>query len=67
MRINNLELEGYQTFTRNRKEGNMGGIATSIKNIHALDTLKIAEGNKCEFIVTQHELFDPPINVINMY
>ena len=57
----NLSLEGYLSFSRNRQQGNMGGIATCIKDIHANNTLKTAEGKKCEFIVTRHGQFHPPI------
>ena len=60
-------LEGFKTFFRNRKEGNMGGIATAIREKYAIDTLKVSEGVSEEYLVTRHAQFDPAINVINLY
>ena len=60
-------LEGFKTFNRNRKEGNMGGIATAIREKHSTDTLKVTEGKTEEYIITRHGQFDPTINVINLY
>ena len=64
---NNLKLEGFNCYTKNRKSGNMGGVATCVKNKHEANTLKVSEGKTCEFIVTRHDQFNPAINVVNIY
>ena len=64
---NNLKLEGFHSFNRNRKSGNMGGVATSIRDKYVAETLKVTEGKKSEFIVTRHAQFSPAINIINVY
>ena len=60
-------LEGYKSFTKNRQNAHMGGIATSIANKYSNDALKISEGDKDEYIVTRHGQFHPAVNVINFY
>ena len=62
-----FELEGFKSFTRNRQNAAMGGIATCINNINSVNTLKISEGKEEEYIVTRHGEFIPPLNVINYY
>ena len=63
-----FELEGYQSFSRNRREKSMGGIATSIIDSDFRNCLKVTEGEGSnEFIVTRHTDFMVPINVINIY
>ena len=64
---NKLNLEGFVSFSRNRQSGSMGGVATSMRNKYVVDTLKVAEGKKGEFIVTRHGQFNPAINIINIY
>ena len=56
-----------QEFFRNRKEGNMGGVSTSIRNKYAPSALKVTEGTSEEYIVTRHGQFIPALNVINLY
>ena len=62
-----FSLEGFKSFTRNRQNAHMGGIATCIKNKYSNDTLKVSQGEKEEYIVTRHGQFNPAINVINLY
>ena len=64
---NKFTLEGFKTFFRNRKEGNMGGIATAVKEKYSMNTLKVSEGTTEEYLVTRHGQYDPAINVINLY
>ena len=62
-----LNIEGYKTFTRNRKDQAKGGMATSVKNKNAATSLKVGEGEFDEYIITHHGEFQPAINVINYY
>ena len=62
-----LKIEGYKSYSRNRQNAAKGGIATSIKTKHADYAFKISEGKDVEYIVTRHGQFQPPINVINYY
>ena len=62
-----FKLEGYLSFTRNRQNAIMGGIATSVKNEHSANTLKVAEGKDEEYIITRHSEFSPALNIINYY
>ena len=63
-----LNIEGYVTFNRNRKNVNGGGIATCIKIKDAVDALKVFEGsNDDEMLITRHGQFMTAINVINIY
>ena len=45
----------------------MEGIATSIKEKYAGNTLRVTEGENQEYLVTRHDQFDPVANVINLY
>ena len=45
----------------------MGGISTSVRSKYATSTLKVAEGEEQEYLITRHDQFDPVINVINLY
>ena len=62
-----FSLDGYKTFSKNRQNAPMGGIATSIVNKFATDVLKTAEGKSEEFLVIRLGQFDPALNVINLY
>ena len=62
-----LNLDGYHSYNRNRNHGNMGGVATCVKNVHTMNTLKVSEGKAVEYIITRHSQFSPAVNVINMY
>ena len=61
-------IQGYNTFTRNRKSMKMGGIATAVRKDENQFCLKVDEGeNNDEYIITRHCQFLKPINVINLY
>ena len=46
----------------------MGGVATLVKSNNSDQTIKISEGRESnEFIVTRHNEFTKPINIINIY
>ena len=47
-----FSIEGYKSFSRNRINNAMGGIASSVKNKHATYTLKISEGKNEEYLIT---------------
>ena len=61
-------IQGYDSYTRNRQNQNMGGVVTAISKVESQFCLKVEEGeNKDEYIVTQHGQFMKPINIINVY
>ena len=61
-------IQGYNTFTRNRKNLNMGGISTAIRKDENQFCLKVDEGeNDDEFLITRHCQFLKPINICNVY
>ena len=62
-----LEVNGYTSLNKNRKNSNMGGVATLVKNEHSITTFKVCEGEKIECIVTRHGQFSPAINLVNVY
>ena len=63
-----LNIPGFYCYNRNRGSVNMGGIATAIKNDEKHYVVKTDEGcDKDEFIITRHNQFRTPINVINCY
>ena len=63
-----INIEGYEPFQRNRIGKGGGGIATLVKKCHSSDTIKIKEGvDQDEYIVTKHDNFAIPINIINVY
>ena len=65
---NNLKLDGYASFSRNRGNGNMGGIATLVKESESGHALKTSVGsNDNEFLVVRLSQFHVPINVITIY
>jgi hypothetical protein len=48
-------IKGYDTYTRNRKNQSMGGIATSIRKDESEFCLKVEEGeDNDEFMITRH-------------
>ena len=63
-----VELQNYVSYTRNRNDKAAGGISTSILDEEAAFCVGIDEGKESnEFIVTRHDQFVTPINVINFY
>ena len=61
-------MKGYKSFSRSRVNGAMGGVATSVIESDAKDTLKVTEGkNSNEFLITRHGQFVIPLNIINVY
>lgn len=63
-----LKLKGYKSYNRNRINGHMGGIATSVIDEESGNTLKVTEGKEDnEFLITRHNQFLKPINIINVY
>ena len=61
-------IQGYRSYTRNRKNQNMGGIATAIRNDESKFCLKVDEGkNNDEYLITRHGQFMKPINICNIY
>ena len=65
---NKMKIDGFNTYSRNRQNEHMGGVATAIKSNEAHNTVKVSEGvDKDEYIVTRHGQFQVPINIINVY
>ena len=63
-----LNIEGYVTFNRNRKNTNGGGVATSVSQEDSKHTLKVKDGpNNDEYVITRHSQFKVPINIVNIY
>ena len=59
---------GYLSFACKRQGNNCGGIATSVKVTDSAYTMKIKEGSQDnEMLVTRHDKFATPINIINVY
>ena len=53
---NKVNVDGYFTFTKNRKNRNMGGVSISTKKSEAEHVIKIKEGvNEDEFILVKNE------------
>ena len=61
------ELYGYFSYSRNRPDKSMGGVATcvSYKELGNTISMKYSEGNQ-EYIITRHGQFYKPISIINM-
>ena len=58
-----LKLDGYKGFSKNRQNGNMGGVAVLVKEEDNDNVIKAAEGSDDnEYIVTRHSQFAVPIN-----
>ena len=63
-----LNLQGFLSFTLNRKYESGGGISSSINECDRLNTLKVYEGNKGhQILITRHSQFIIPINAKNVY
>ena len=63
-----VNITGYNSYSRNRKDKSQGGIVTSIRDDEAINCLKVSEGQDSnEYIITRHNMFQTPINVINLY
>ena len=62
-----VELPDYLTYSTNRVERNAGGIATAVEMSDAANCVRVEVGtDNNEYIVTRHDQFEVPINVINM-
>ena len=67
-KTNTIKLDGYKGFHRNRKIGNMGGVAVLVKDSVSESTIKASEGSDDnEYVVTRHSQFMVPINIITIY
>ena len=63
-----VHVPGYLTYSRNRVDKASGGLATAILNDEAQNVVRVEEGvANNEYIVTRHDQFDTPINIINFY
>ena len=63
-----LQLDGFKCFSKNRQTGNMGGVAVLVKESDSSNVIKAAEGSdENEFLVTRHNQFSVPINVMTLY
>jgi exonuclease III len=63
-----LNLPGYLSYNKNRQTESMGGVGTCIRNDEKSFALKTDEGDdKDEFIITRHNQFQKPINIVNIY
>ena len=62
------QLLGFYSYTRNRPDKSMGGVATCVSNKELGNTvsMKYGQGNQ-EYIITRHGQFTKPINIINIY
>ena len=62
------KIYGYYSYALNRTDKSMGGVATCIANKEVANTvsMKYGEGDN-EFIITRHNQFCIPINIINVY
>ena len=69
MKNNNLiKIPGFLSYCKNIKASFDGGIASCVKNEVIANTLKISEGDdENEYIITRHDQFFTPINIIIMY
>ena len=62
------DVPGYTVYNKNRTFSGGGGIATYVREDERNTTLKVKEGtNENEFLITRHDQFVKPINVINFY
>ena len=63
-----LNIDNYDSFTRNRQNSHMGGVSISIKSDEAKHVLKSGEGKENnEFLITRHAQFEPALNVFTVY
>ena len=63
-----MSIPGYRSFVKNRVDKNCDGIATLVSEKDSPHVLRIKEGpNDNEFIITSHDQFAIPINVVDIY
>ena len=63
-----LVLPGFKCYTMNRVCKDGGGVASCVKMQDSHHTLKIHEGeNGVEMLVTRHDQFIRPVNILNVY
>ena len=61
-------IYGYFSYAHNRSNKSMGGVATCIANKEIANTVSMKYGeDNDEFIVTRHNQFYTPINIVNLY
>ena len=64
---NNARIYGYFTFSKNRVDKAMGGIATLVENYLKSDTVEVAEGEyNDEYIITRINKCKPALNIVNL-
>ena len=61
---NKLKIEGFKSFSRNRQDSAMGGIATIVDDRHSATALKVTKGKSDEYIITRHGEYEAAINII---
>ena len=61
------DVPGYYAFNKNRKGKNGGGVCTAVSNRDSGNVIKLLEGKKNELLVTRHDQFVKPINLLNLY
>ena len=65
---NKVKIPGYFSFSKNRIEKCMGGVATAVTNETKEMTVKVKEGSDDdEYIITRLEQYQFPINLVNYY
>ena len=65
---NKARIDGYFTFSKNRINKAMRGIATLVENYLKSDTVKVAEGEyNDEYIITRINKCKPALNILNVY
>ena len=63
-----LVIDNFKSFTKNRKNQNMGGVSISVSEEEAKYCTKSSEGPEGdEYLITHHNQFNPPINVFAIY
>ena len=63
-----LNINDFKSYTRNRKNMNMGGVSISVKNDDAKFCSKSSEGkDNDEYLITHHNQFIPPLNIFAIY
>ena len=65
---NKVNIPGYISFSRNRKEKSMGGVSTSVKLKFKPHTVNIKEGaGEDEYLITRLDHCYPALCIINVY
>jgi hypothetical protein len=65
---NKVKIPGYFSFSKNRIEKCMGGVATAVTNDMKQNTVKVKEGeDDDEYIIIRVEQYQFPINIVNYY